>query len=99
MSSCTNSTRAAEQRWPADWNAEAITSLTICSGSAEESAIIAFWPPVSAIKAAIAALRAASARLIDHAVSVRSEEHTSELQSLLSISYAVFCLKKKKRTR
>src|SRR3546814_5153429 len=27
----------------------------------------------------------------------RSEEHTSELQSLMRISYAVFCLKKKKR--
>src|SRR3546814_4975971 len=30
--------------------------------------------------------------------SLRSEEHTSELQSLMRISYAVFCLKKKKRT-
>src|SRR3546814_6743397 len=29
---------------------------------------------------------------------VRSEEHTSELQSLMRISYAVFCLKKKKNT-
>src|SRR3546814_8356997 len=29
------------------------------------------------------------------AVKLRSEEHTSELQSLLRISYAVFCLKKK----
>src|SRR3546814_1742551 len=29
---------------------------------------------------------------------VRSEEHTSELPSLMSISYAVFCLKKKKKT-
>src|SRR3546814_6455906 len=28
----------------------------------------------------------------------RSEEHTSELQSLMSISYAVFCLKKKTQT-
>src|SRR3546814_827142 len=28
---------------------------------------------------------------------VRSEEHTSELQSLMRISYAVFCLKKKKK--
>src|SRR3546814_4823996 len=28
----------------------------------------------------------------------RSEEHTSELQSLMSISYALFCLKKKKTT-
>src|SRR3546814_7558832 len=32
------------------------------------------------------------------AVFVRSEEHTSELQSLMRISYAVFCLKKKKQT-
>src|SRR3546814_1457695 len=30
---------------------------------------------------------------------VRSEEHTSELQSLMRISYAVFCLKKKIQTR
>src|SRR3546814_10367880 len=30
------------------------------------------------------------------ALRVRSEEHTSELQSLMRISYAVFCLKKKK---
>src|SRR3546814_3084253 len=58
MSSCTNSTRAAEQRWPAEVKAEAITSLTS-----------------------------------------RSEEHTSELQSLMRISYAVFCLKKKKNKK
>src|SRR3546814_4959134 len=31
-------------------------------------------------------------------VGERSEEHTSELQSLMRISYAVFCLKKKKQT-
>src|SRR3546814_5571215 len=31
--------------------------------------------------------------------SVRSEEHTSELQSLMRISYAVFCLKKKKKSQ
>src|SRR3546814_2928670 len=30
---------------------------------------------------------------------LRSEEHTSELQSLMRISYAVFCLKKKQTTR
>src|SRR3546814_15950903 len=30
---------------------------------------------------------------------VRSEEHTSELQSLMRISYAVFCLKKKTKTQ
>src|SRR3546814_5684102 len=32
-------------------------------------------------------------------VAERSEEHTSELQSLMRISYAVFCLKKKKTTQ
>src|SRR3546814_2903735 len=31
----------------------------------------------------------------NHAIKQRSEEHTSELQSLMRISYAVFCLKKK----
>src|SRR3546814_8635338 len=34
----------------------------------------------------------------EHRGAHRSEEHTSELQSLMRISYAVFCLKKKKHT-
>src|SRR3546814_1329780 len=34
-----------------------------------------------------------------HCYASRSEEHTSELQSLMRISYAVFCLKKKKNTQ
>src|SRR3546814_4224974 len=34
--------------------------------------------------------------LASHDPIIRSEEHTSELQSLMRISYAVFCLKKKK---
>src|SRR3546814_6245194 len=39
--------------------------------------------------------RGAEAR--NHAAGERSEEHTSELQSLMRNSYAVFCLKKKKK--
>src|SRR3546814_4580905 len=39
-----------------------------------------------------------SERAIISGVGQRSEEHTSELQSLMRISYAVFCLKKKKNT-
>src|SRR3546814_10075411 len=35
-------------------------------------------------------------RLLGPQLQMRSEEHTSELQSLMRISYAVFCLKKKK---
>src|SRR3546814_8287140 len=34
-----------------------------------------------------------------YALVTRSEEHTSELQSLMRHSYAVFCLKKKKKTQ
>src|SRR3546814_7251707 len=36
--------------------------------------------------------------LVGRDINARSEEHTSELQSLMRISYAVFCLKNKKRT-
>src|SRR3546814_7348816 len=39
---------------------------------------------------------AANAQLLG---AIRSEEHTSELQSLMRISYAVFCLKKKKKIK
>src|SRR3546814_2141515 len=39
---------------------------------------------------------ASAARMSLWAIIRRSEEHTSELQSLMRISYAVFCLKKKK---
>src|SRR3546814_6248050 len=35
----------------------------------------------------------------DKILAIRSEQHTSELQSLMRISYAVFCLKKKKKRR
>src|SRR3546814_1942678 len=35
---------------------------------------------------------------LEHLAAMRSEEHTSELQSLMRISYAVFCLTKKKTT-
>src|SRR3546814_6044908 len=36
-------------------------------------------------------------RILGRGCRTRSEEHTSELQSLMRISYAVFCLKKKKK--
>src|SRR3546814_8619843 len=54
------------------------------------------------IDADLAKMRA-EARLRELLVEItefdRSEEHTSELQSLMRISYAVFCLKKKKKTK
>src|SRR3546814_10704435 len=46
---------------------------------------------------AVVAMNAAT-ETIDPHFSRRSEEHTSELQSLMRISYAVFCLKKKRQS-
>src|SRR3546814_2787743 len=58
------------------------------------------WLPNSAVAAIPAAPpgRLNKLALVTENDSVRSEEHTSELQSLMRISYAVFCLKKKKTT-
>src|SRR3546814_9971282 len=47
---------------------------------------------------AVSARRMDCGDVIRAPLSTRSEEHTSELQSLMRISYAVFCLKKKKKT-
>src|SRR3546814_4947414 len=54
-----------------------------------EEAISPAWRPSRCKKMTWKVLRLSNAN--------RSEEHTSELQSLMRISYAVFCLKKKKR--
>src|SRR3546814_4957284 len=50
-------------------------------------------------RAAVARVEDGMAHRTEHGFSVseRSEEHTSELQSLMRISYAVFCLKKKNK--
>src|SRR3546814_3156253 len=69
------------------WTLAALTAIGIVSmlfahwGSRNEPAAAFFLLPARAWELMIGA--------------VRSEEHTSELQSLMRISYAVFCLKKK----
>src|SRR3546814_966964 len=61
------------------------------------------WRSAAARARAVASDGARPAHASDVApvlrISPRSEEHTSELQSLMRISYAVFCLKKKKKIR
>src|SRR3546814_4210976 len=64
------------------------------------------FEPMKSTLSCLAALLSAAAfacgaqvPLPDDAPMSRSEEHTSELQSLMRISYAVFCLKKKKQHR
>src|SRR3546814_7021471 len=52
------------------------------------------------VETAVAAMRAGASDFVQKPIAPdRSEEHTSELQSLMRISYAVFCLKKTKHTK
>src|SRR3546814_3534548 len=54
-------------------------------------------PPKDRITVSVASVLGGFGLLLRHGrfLGLRSEEHTSELQSLMRISYAVFCLKKK----
>src|SRR3546814_7543798 len=61
-------------------------------GSSPQPAAIIGHPDVRRMLVRMKALTQAARALV-----YRSEEHTSELQSLMRISYAVFCLKKKKQ--
>src|SRR3546814_1512306 len=65
-----------------------------CSGRKR----VANWPLVCPVTACSQSPMVRSPRSKD-AQHGRSEEHTSELQSLMRISYAVFCLKKKKNKK
>src|SRR3546814_1984655 len=58
-----------------------------------------FWPiyEIAYLLALVLILAVFAAAAGAIGKSVRSEEHTSELQSLMRISYAVFCLKKQKQ--
>src|SRR3546814_5953994 len=55
------------------------------------------FAPIAQNLVDVALLSNAEADWLDAYHAERSEEHTSELQSLMRISYAVFCLKKKKK--
>src|SRR3546814_9211605 len=72
-----------------------VVSLLISDVPGDDPAVIASGPTV-ADPTTFAEARAILDKYgIEAPASVRSEEHTSELQSLMRISYAVFCLKKK----
>src|SRR3546814_4159296 len=55
------------------------------------------WQYAWCWRAVFLLLQPAPAQARIYPTTARSEEHTSELQSLMRISYAVFCLKKKKQ--
>src|SRR3546814_7159163 len=74
------------------WNTRLITVGASAAGMAVLLALAGLW---------ITASSRAHARMAEErdrvGAALRSEEHTSELQSLMRISYAVFCLKKKNK--
>src|SRR3546814_7396475 len=74
--------------------ANGIKSLGFKTG---ERAIIYMPMSIQAVVAMLACARLGIIHSVVFGGFSRSEEHTSELQSLMRISYAVFCLKKKKK--
>src|SRR3546814_17446958 len=68
---------------------------TLFRSENDESKSVSETPPSCGRRSAPAVRRPSAPRA--RAPALRSEEHTSELQSLMRISYAVFCLKKKKQ--
>src|SRR3546814_3121267 len=77
--------------------------ITASAVDSAEAAVRRIGQDKARVDAEVAALGDSAALAATHSESVkaaeaaeRSEEHTSELQSLMRISYAVFCLKKKK---
>src|SRR3546814_1622735 len=83
-------------RWPAavkpGTTSDALTTLTNLPATC--AAILQTGMPIDAAPDSYSILPVLKGETDD----IRSEEHTSELQSLMRISYAVFCLKKKRET-
>src|SRR3546814_6100919 len=69
-----------------------VHSCVSCAGTAVKKRCLKAF--LSGLPTAVSGMRST----ISMRFGVRSEEHTSELQSLMRISYAVFCLKKKTTT-
>src|SRR3546814_6120760 len=95
LSSSADPTLGARHGWRDNWSARA------CKPSQEKGWAVSL--PIASVITAGAAIKPANPNIVWRRVTMpsqspRSEEHTSELQSLMRISYAVFCLKKKKET-
>src|SRR3546814_10199157 len=100
MSRCTYIRLVATQIWPLLRKAAQNNSSATFSTSTSGITIAASLPPSSSVtRFSVGAADSMTRRPVavePVKLILRSEEHTSELQSLMRISYAVFCLKKKK---
>src|SRR3546814_5481135 len=90
--------RVVARRPVSSWNGRRLYSAapSVASAPAAAASSVA---SVASPAASPATAAAGSAAGVLEPATARSEEHTSELQSLMRISYAVFCLKKKKHNR
>src|SRR3546814_7954873 len=82
-------------RCPADMFSSGLGLRDVQMSAQEASVSVPLWSHPGKTPANLVTARKDNA--IFDVQSLRSEEHTSELQSLMRISYAVFCLKKKKK--
>src|SRR3546814_7780528 len=83
---------------PQLWTRSTITSTPGLTGTRPPQSLTTEGMPLRARRVSLPRPVTISGRSRSHSrlsVGIRSEEHTSELQSLMRISYAVFCLKKK----
>src|SRR3546814_7987800 len=76
---------------PSTWRPFVASCQRIARAGAANGWLFGVGPISDSVRAAVPAMRDGSCR----GAAARSEEHTSELQSLMRISYAVYCLKKK----
>src|SRR3546814_5704112 len=75
------------------WGVRGMTRLGAKELSPDNIRVVTVTPGAIETPSLVPSVRENAAALIP----IRSEEHTSELQSLMRISYAVFCLKKQKK--
>src|SRR3546814_7025793 len=81
---------------PSDWKLKPRSALSSCIEETPMSKVTASTSATPRAPSADTMLEKRSWISVSRPSDPRSEEHTSELQSLMRISYAVFCLKKKK---
>src|SRR3546814_8750843 len=82
---------------PDDMQATIVLTATVGEFRELRTQLSGKWPSAEFSRSIGDVIRQAESTFYaDESEQTRSEEHTSELQSLMRISYAVFCLKKKK---
>src|SRR3546814_5665381 len=92
MTRCCGSSTTASRRSPSPWLRHREDYVCHSPTNSDQSPVSRAYP-VQVIRSDLSTPSLVQPSL---ATAARSEEHTSELQSLMRISYAVFCLKKKK---